>query len=338
MRSVFGHLRRNRTMRRHLWIPGFALISLALWGCGGGEPAKPEQGGGPAGGAPPPAAAQQQAAAGGGMGAGGAAGGGEAKGAAGAGSGSAQDLLSFVPEDLKIAAGANIALLSDSATPFGAQLLEQFNPVLGLLERAGIKSSQIDQLWSGANREKGELVTCVRTKSNYDTSAVSKALGTTGKSEKIGHVNVHSLPPSGDINNAVAFVDGKTLLIGRLSTVTAALKDPKPGAIRYGMEALAQPKAYYWIAGDDGSAQKLNIKGFEGTEWLTEGSPKPRGMAKCLAKSEGGGSGSGFGPGGMGPGGMGPGGMRPGGMGPGMQPPGGAPGAGPGARGIEQFQ
>src|SRR5262245_25643708 len=233
-------------MRRHLWLPGFALITLGLWGCGGGEEVKPvQQAGGAAGGAPAAGGGGRQGPPGGGMAAG--LGGGGAPAAAGgrdakaaAASGSAQDLLSFVPEDLKIAAGANIALLSDSATPFGAQLLEQFNPVLGLLERAGIKSSQIDQLWSGANREKGELVTCVRTKSNYDTSAVSKALGTTGKSEKIGHVNVHSLPPSGDINNAVAFVDGKTLLIGRLSTVTAALKDPKPGAIRYGMEALAQ--------------------------------------------------------------------------------------------------
>src|SRR5262249_41642661 len=151
------------------------------------------------------------------------------------GSGSAQDLLNLVPEDLKIAAGANIATLSDSATPFGAQLLEQFKPVLTMLERAGIKVSQIDQLWTGANREKGELVTCVRTKANYDASVVSKALGTAGKSDKVGHVSVHTLPASGDITNAVAFVDGKTLLIGRLSTVSAALKDPKAGPVRLGI-------------------------------------------------------------------------------------------------------
>src|SRR5262249_49270556 len=152
---------------------------------------------------------------------------------------------------------------------------------------AGISNDQIDQVWTGANRDKGELVTCVRTKSAYDAGAVTRALHADGNVEKIGKANVHTLQATLGFKNAVAFVDGKTLLIGRLSTVTAALNNPKPGSIRLGLEALNQPQAYYWIAGDDGSSQQLNIKGYEGTEWLVEGSPKPRGMAKCLAKAGG---------------------------------------------------
>src|SRR5262245_2629375 len=105
-------------MRRHLWLP--ALISLGVWGCGGGEEVKPgQQAGGAAGGAPAAGGAAPQMGAGGAMPAG--MGGGGAPAAAATASASAQDLLNFVPEDLKIAAGANIATLSDSTTPFGAQ-------------------------------------------------------------------------------------------------------------------------------------------------------------------------------------------------------------------------
>ena len=323
-------------MPRYSPIFASALMSVALWGCGGAEEVKPVQGpggvsqAGGAGGIDMPGAGGAAGMPGGGMPGGGApamGAGGDSKPAAASGSRSAQDLLQFVPEDLQIAAGANFIALSDSSTPFGAQLLEQFKPVLTLLAQAGIKVEQIEQLWTGTNRSKGELVTCVRTRSNYDASSVSKGLGTVGKTEKIGHASVHTLPALGEINNVVAYVDGKTFLIGRLSTVTAALGNPKPGAIRFGLEAMAQPQAYYWIAGDDGSSQRLNIKGFEGTEWLVEGSPKPRGMAKCLAKASGEGQGSMGGPDGM-PGMRG---MPPGG-------PGGAPGAGHGARGFRAFQ
>jgi hypothetical protein len=209
--------------------------------------------------------------------------------------------LLYVPEDLKIAAGADFVALGDNSTPYAGQLLEQFKPLLALLARAGISQRQIDQLWTGSNREKGDMVACVRTRSNFDAAAVTKGLGALGKTEKIGHASVHVLPASADIVNSVAYIDGKTFLIGRSSTVIAALSNPKPGAIRFGLEAMAQPKAYYWIAGDDGSAQWLNIKGFEGTEWLVADAPKPRGMAKCLAKADDGAQG-GFAGGGAMPG------------------------------------
>src|SRR5579871_5488600 len=125
-------------MPRCLRIISVGLLSIGLWGCGGSEK--------PADNKADNKAAGNNAAGGGG---GGAAGGGMQMGggqqaaatapkAAAASTSAAQDLLQYIPEDLKLAAGASIATLSDSATPFSKQLLAQFQPILMLLERAGI--------------------------------------------------------------------------------------------------------------------------------------------------------------------------------------------------------
>ncbi len=74
-------------------------------------------------------------------------------------------------------------------------------------------------------------------------------------------------------------------MIGRRTTVTAALKNPKPGAVRLGLEAAAQPKAYYWVSGgDDGATLRLNLTGLAGIEWIGDPLPQAHGMAMCLVK------------------------------------------------------
>ena len=101
-------------MPRYLWIFGLGLVSIGLWGCGGGETVKPvEQAGannnqaaGPAGGAAGGGAAGMPGA--GGQRGAPQLGGGDSKAGSSSGSGSAQDLLLYVPEDLKIAAGADV--------------------------------------------------------------------------------------------------------------------------------------------------------------------------------------------------------------------------------------
>jgi hypothetical protein len=227
-------------------------------------------------------------------------------------------MLLFMPEEIKVAAGANVTVLRDKSTPFGPQLIEQFQPVFALVARAGIKLEQIDHIWTGSNRDKGEMVICIRTKGEYNAPNASKGLGATGTAEKIGKANVRQIPTNPEFNNAVAYIDGKTLLIGRYSTVSAALKNPKPGPVRFGLDALALPAAYYWVSGgDDGSGQRFRVKGVEALEWVVSGVPKARGMAMGLARA---GSGAG---GGMGMGGMGMG-MR------GAAPSGGHGGAAPG--------
>jgi len=65
-----------------------------------------------------------------------------------------------------------------------------------------------------------------------------KGSGPLATQKKIGKANVRQIPTSPEFNNAVAYIDGKTLLIGRYSTVSAALKNPKAGAVRFGLDAL----------------------------------------------------------------------------------------------------
>jgi hypothetical protein len=261
------------------------------------------------------------------------------------GSGSSQDLVKYLPEDIEIAAGANITALSDKATPFGEQILNQFSPVLQMLEGAGIKSSQVEQLWCATTRSKDDVVVCVQTKSDYSQGNVSKSLGATGKGDKVGSVSVQSVSKVPEIANAVAFVNAKTLLIGRLNTITAALKNPKAGSVRAGIDALGQPKAFFWLSGATGdSVKQLNIRGATALNWFIKDAPKPRGMAIALtnefkenqaAGGQGGGPPGipGMGRGGPGMGGPGMGGPGMGGP-PGMGPPGMGMGGGGGGGGA----
>src|SRR5690348_9845305 len=219
-------------MPKSLRLLAFGVITIGLWGCGGGD-TKPQEGannaapagaagGAPAGGAPAGGGPAGMAPGGGGpggmgpggmgpggMGRGGPGGSGDtAKASASSGSGSSRDLVQFIPEGLTLAAGANFAVLSDKATPFGSQLLEQFEPALKMLAKAGVKKDQIDQLWSGTNRNTGDMVTCVRTKGELNASGVTKALGA-GKGEKVGRANMHPLSNELGFDNAVAYVDSK---------------------------------------------------------------------------------------------------------------------------------
>lgn len=231
------------------------------------------------------------------------------------------ELLQYLPENLRIAAGASFATLNDKSHPVGPRLLTQFQPVVGIVERGGIKPEQIDLVWTGNNRETGDLVICVRTKSNIDAAAVAKGLGAVADGEKIGKASVHNLPTNPAYKNAVAFVDAKTLLVGRYDTVAAALRNPKPGAVRYGFDALNLSEPYYWIAGDDAHAHVwLNARGVDVLESLFATAVTTRGVAVAFGGSpvkEGAPAGPG-GPGAPGGAGMGMGMMGPP---PGLGPP-----------------
>lgn len=176
-----------------------------------------------------------------------------------------QELLQFVPENLKLAAGANFAALNDKSNPIGPRLLSQFQPAIGVLSRAGIPADQIERLWTGSNRETGDLMICARTKGSYDSAAATKGLKAAGALEKIGKATVQPLPAHGAYKNAVAYVDPRTLLIGRYDTIVAALNNPKPAAIRFGFDAIDQTDANYWIAGDESAARV----------WMGEGNGNP---------------------------------------------------------------
>src|SRR5262249_6845465 len=152
---------------------------------------------------------------------------------------SAQALVQYIPGSITLCAGANIAALADKNTPFGQQVLAQFRPLLAMLERAGVKESQIDQLWSGTDRQKGDLAICVRTKADFPASTMTKKLGAAEKSEKVGKASVHKISKSDVPDNAVAYIDSKTFMVGRYDTVVAGLKNPKSGMIHSGLKAMS---------------------------------------------------------------------------------------------------
>jgi hypothetical protein len=213
------------------------VICFGLCGCGGSESKPPDgaAGGGPPVIAPPVIAAPKPA----------------LPAAFVPKSGVMQELLQFAPENLMMAAGLNVALLSEKPHPVGTRLLAQFQPVFATLARAGVRIEQIDRLWGGINRERGDLVVCVRTKGSYDLAAVMTGFGASGTGDRVGKAAIYSLPAHPALKNVVAFIDPRTFLLGRHATVTAGLSNPKPGPVRLGHDALNQPDAYYWIAGDE---------------------------------------------------------------------------------------
>lgn len=268
-------------MSRKHWLVVGSLLAITA-GCGD-DGSKGKEGAGPAGGTAAAAAgvdvgagmsaepggigpgANPGAASGG---AGGSADGGAApasgasgtKAASGGPSTSGRDLFVYIPENLKLATGASIKALSDPKTVGGSQLLTQFAPVLGTLARAGLQADQIEHIWSGSNRGSGDLVICARTRSGYTAANVIQTLGASTTSEKVGRAVVHDLPSHPIHKNAVALVDPKTLMIGRRDTVIAALKNPKAGPVRAGLEAMSLSSPHYWIARDDAAdngAQRL---------------------------------------------------------------------------------
>src|SRR5690606_29817519 len=92
--------------------------------------------------------------------------------------------------------------------------------------------------------------------------------------------SVYNLPTNPAYKNAVALVDGTTLLVGRYDTVSAALKNPKPGTVRFGLEAVNKNEPYYWIAGDDSQAHRwLSTHGIDTLEELFADSVRTRGVA-----------------------------------------------------------
>ncbi|HTI49492.1 MAG TPA: hypothetical protein VL475_01020, partial [Planctomycetaceae bacterium] len=268
------------------WIVVSALCCAVTCGCGGSDTKKPEgavEGGPPVVAAPAAAAPNRTPPA-----------------VAAPSLSGMQELLQYAPENLKLAAGASVAVLGEKTHPVGARLLTQFQPVIATLARAGVNVDQIDKLWGGVNRETGDLIVCVRTRGNYDVAAATTGLGASGTAERVGKATVYNLPAHPVYKNAVAFIDPKTFLMGRYATVTAALTNPKPGPVRLGYDALNQPDAYYWIAGDDSclepwlksggidplellAAEAVNLRGI-GVGFGGKGvSPSPMGAASASA-------------------------------------------------------
>lgn len=165
--------------------------------------------------------------------------------------GTSKELLKYLPPVLKMAMGAKLATLESPLNPLAESVSAQLQPIFLAMARMGIEHDQIDQFWAGSDRETGEQLLCVRTKKKYDAAKIRETIGVTAEPEKVGRASMYQLPSPTGISNAVAFVDGQILLLGRHSTVMAALKNPEAGAARKGLDALDPGTAYFWLAGEE---------------------------------------------------------------------------------------
>ncbi|MGQ0637554.1 MAG: DUF1559 family PulG-like putative transporter [Planctomycetaceae bacterium] len=267
-----------------------AFFALHLAGCGDGDSGKKKKEsdgaaaavpkGLPAGGAAPAMP----------MGAGGVGGipggprfGGARSSSADSDGGELAEVLQYLPGNLKIVAGANLSLLGEKHPLLLRRIVMQFQPVMAVLARGKIKAESVGQLWCGNNRESGDLLICVQTTENYDSTAVNLGLEVLGEPEKIGKATVFTIGANPAFKNAVAHVDGRTLLLGRYDSITAGLKNPVAGSARLGLEALGAGPWYYWLGGDEASArQRLSAIGLDSLAGSPLESLKTEGWAMGL--------------------------------------------------------
>ncbi len=226
-------------------------------------------------------------------------------------------LLKYIPPSLTQAAGLDVkAVLGDKANLAGVKLLHEFEAIFSILAKGGITPDKVEYILAGCNRDSGDLLICVKTSAAIDPFL--KRLGE-GTKEKVGKSTINLLS-TGPRQNAACTPEGKILLLGRATTLRDAVSSPATGGIRGGIDAMAQPGAFYWIAGDSAAATKrMAGSDFPLLEDYAAEGARMVGYAMGVGGSSSAPGGSAGGP----PNGMAPG--MPGGMAPGM-PQGMAPG------------
>ena len=179
------------------------------------------------------------------------AGGAPADAQAASGRKSISELQKFIPPSLTQAAGAQIGTLKKQTSELAKQMLASFEPVLMVLRRAGLDESKIDLVIAASDRKSDSVLICASMTGPIKEADVVKALNAAEKPEKIGKANVYKLAAAGSHQNSVAFIDGQVLLVGRQKILEEALKNPKAGAVRAGLDTLNLPQTLYFVAGDN---------------------------------------------------------------------------------------
>ncbi len=146
--------------------------------------------------------------------------------------------------------GAKMNALNELSQATGIDFAAEIAPATLTLLLAGLGPADIDEFWVGANPAGNDNILCARMVKQYDRAKLRAALQIGDALGKIGGVELHVLPALGGEENAIAFVSEKVLMIGRRKTLEESLKDPKDGAVRFGLTAAGAERAAYWVAGD----------------------------------------------------------------------------------------
>ena len=73
------------------------------------------------------------------------------------------NILTLIPEDLETASGGNVSAMADKSNPYSDTLINQFQPMFAMLSGAGIEQGNVERLWCGTTRSKGDVIVCVQT-------------------------------------------------------------------------------------------------------------------------------------------------------------------------------
>lgn len=175
------------------------------------------------------------------------------------------DPIELIPPEMTMAMGLRPKGLA--ASKFGESLLKQFEPAVQLAAPFGWSPADLEAIVLTSNPAADECLLCLRTIEPYNVAEMKRKLGLPIDSAAADRPEAfawrdHPLHP-----NAAAFVDERTVLVGRRSAVERALSRPSGGPVRIGYEALGDKESPYWVAGDHAAAvaqaSQISVKDFE---------------------------------------------------------------------------
>lgn len=194
------------------------------------------------------------------------------------------DLKQFIPASMTRLVGFRAADLASGKSDLGDSLLRTLAPVLQVATRVGIPEADVDLVMAGGNPKSRSVLVLVRSKNPLKSAEIVKGAGADEKGEKLGKATLHTLPKTGTLENAIAFVDGDVLLLGRKDIVTEALKNPVEGPARSGVESITVDGTLFFVAGDSLGKQTFDATGgLRGLAALTDArTSQLKGMALGL--------------------------------------------------------
>jgi hypothetical protein len=200
------------------------------------------------------------------------------------------DLKQFIPASMTRLVGFRAADLVAGKSDLGDSLLRTLAPVLQVATRVGVPEADVDLVMAGGNPKNRSVMVLVRSKSPLKSAEIVKSAGADEKGEKIGKATLHTLPKKEAHENAIAFVDGDVLLLGRKDIVTEALKNPVEGPARSGVESITVDGTLFFVAGDSLGKQTFDATaGLRSLAALTDAKTSQlKGMALGLTGAAGG--------------------------------------------------
>lgn len=197
------------------------------------------------------------------------------------------DLRQFLPASLHQAAGIHLGRVRPGGSELADQLRTMMSPVIDVGLRAGMKQDEIELVIAGSDKDRRAVLVCLKSKARLHEAAIAKSLGAEEEGEKIGKSTVRKLPATPHGENAMAVIDGDTLLIGRKTLLEEALRNPKEGPVRHGLDAVDLGNTVFFVAGATLGEQAMSRNGMRllATVAESKGTP-PSGMAFAIVAGD----------------------------------------------------